>query len=111
MDTQGPSYTFIGPGMLVYSIVISILNFILVPNEILGGIYYFNLPIFLIYSYSSTCLGFISDSKYKSVLIMLLGNGCRFYLFTTYMYFIYISLTNTIRKEPSSGGRIKGVEG
>ena len=97
--------------MLVYSIVISILNFILVPNEILGGIYYFNLPIFLIYSYSLTCLGFISDGKYKSVLIMLLGNGCQFYLFAMYMYFVYVSLTNTIRDDSLSKGRIKEVLG
>ena len=30
---------------------------------------------------------------------MLIGDGCRFYLFGTYMYFVY---TNTIRKEPLS---------
>ena len=33
---------------------------------------------------------------------MLIGDGCRFYLFGTYMYFVYTSLTNTIRKEPLS---------
>ena len=35
--------TFVGPGMLVYLIVLSILNFISVPNEILATIFQFIL--------------------------------------------------------------------
>ena len=45
------------------------------------------------------------------IIPMYLGNGCWFYLFDTYMYFLYISLTNTIRKGLLSRGRIKGVLG
>ena len=68
--------------------------------------------ILFIYSYSPTIvlrfskITFICDGNYSNVSIMPVGNGYRFYLFATYMYFIYISLTNTIRKEQSSGGMI-----
>ena len=82
---------------------------------------YFIFPIsssiLFIYSYSPTILllfskiTFICDGNYSTVSVMFLGNGYWFYLFATYMYFLYISLTNTIHKEPSSGGRIKGVLG
>ena len=82
---------------------------------------YFIFPILsnilFIYSFSPTILLllsqiiFICDGNCSDVSIMLLGNECWFYLFDTYMYFVYISLTNTIRQEPSNGGRIKGVLG
>ena len=82
---------------------------------------YFIFPIsssiLFIYSYSPIILllfskmRIICDGNYSSVSIMLLGNGYWFYLFATYMYFLYISLTNTIRKGLLSRGRIKGVLG
>ena len=82
---------------------------------------YFIFPIsssiLFIYSYSPIILlhfsqmRIICDGNYSSVSIMLLGNGYWFYLFATYMYFVYISLTNTIRKGLLSRGRIKGVLG
>ena len=73
--------------------------------------------ILFIYSYSPTIvlrfskITFICDGNYSNVSIMFLVSGYRFYLFATYMYFVYISLTNTIRQEPSNGGRIKGMLG
>ena len=121
-------HTFIGPGILVYSIVLlhkkSFQYRMKYYAEYIRFIFqfsYFTFPIsfsiLFIYSYSPTIIlhfskiRFICDRNYSNVSIMLLGNGCWFYLFATYMYFIHISLINTIREEPSSRGSIKGVLG
>ena len=44
-------HTFIGPGILVYSIILSLLKFISVPNGILGRIYSFHFFHFLSLSF------------------------------------------------------------
>ena len=109
-------HTFIGPGILVYSVVLlhkkSFQYRMKCYAEYIRFIFQFSYFIFpissnilFIYSHNPTILLpfsqiiFICDGNYLNVLIILLGNGCRFYLFTTYMYFVYISLTNTICKE------------
>ena len=109
-------HTFIGPGILVYSIVLlhkkSFQYRMKYYAEYIRFIFqfsYFTFPIsssiLFIYSYCHTILllfskiTFICDDNYSNVSIMLLGNGCWFYPFATYMCFLYISLTITIRQE------------
>ena len=98
--------TFVGVGMLVFLVVLFILNFILVPDEIYVGIYYFYLSIFLRY-YACIIWSFLIHVyipcqflTFHRILIICDGDDINYatqksesifvYLFETYLYTIYI---------------------